>query len=82
MIRLHVKMCLSRRLGISDPLFDYLLGFFNKLAMQIYLIFVNSSRCIVLAENEFGGLFIELMPCAGIVGLPGQISKPVVFMLS
>lgn len=78
---LHVEMCLACRLGISDSLFDYFLGFLNELAMQIYLIIVNSSWRIVLPEDEFRRLFVELMPRPWIVRLPGQIPKPVIFML-
>lgn len=57
----HVKMCLTVGPGVSDALLEDILGFLNELTVQIDGVALNPPRCIVLAEDEVGGLLVVLL---------------------
>ena len=57
---LHVKMRLPVLLRISNSLFQYVLGFFDELAVQIDGIPIYPSHGIVLAENIVRRLLVVL----------------------
>ena len=58
---LHMQVSLPCRLGISDPLLQHLLRFFDELSVQIDSIAVHSADGIVLSEDVVGSLFIVLV---------------------
>jgi hypothetical protein len=43
---------------IADPLLQDILGLLDELAVQIDGVGVDAARSVVLAEDEFGGLFV------------------------
>lgn len=57
----HVEVRLSILLGVADALLENLLGFFDKLAVQVDGVAVDFANSIVLAENVLGGLLVVLV---------------------
>lgn len=71
---LHMKMGLSMRLGILDPLFQDLLGLLSELAVQIDGVGLDAPVGVVLAEDELGRLFVVLLHLAAVgLALLGEL---------
>ncbi len=56
-----MQMGLSVRLSISYPLFNYIRSLFNELSVEINRIPVHSAYCVILSEDEVGGLLVVLV---------------------
>ena len=54
----HVEVRLAILLGIANALLEDLLGFFDKLAVQVDGVAVDFADGVVLAEDELGGLLV------------------------
>lgn len=57
----HVKMVLSILLSVLYPLSDNLLGFLDKLTVQVNGVAVYAANCIVLTEDVVGGLLVVVV---------------------
>jgi len=53
-----MDMGLPSGLSIANAGLQYILCLFDELAMEIDCVFCDTARCVVLSENELGGLFI------------------------
>lgn len=54
----HMEMGLPSGLSIANAGLQDIFCLFDELAMEIDCVFCYTARCIVLSENELGGLFI------------------------
>ena len=54
----NMQMCLSCGLGMSDSLLQYILGFFNKLAMEIDGVGGDTAFGVVFTKDIFRRLLI------------------------
>ena len=69
-----MKVVLTRTLSVFDPLLQNLLGFFDKLAVQIDCVRINSSDSIVLAKDKVRSLLVVLIGlCAMRLCFLGQL---------
>ena len=60
-------MCLSRRLGVSNPLLQDILRFLYELSMKINGVAIHTTYSVVFPKYVVGRLFVVLVRKLGVM---------------